>query len=104
MADGTRRLLAWMRRLHESDREDPEQLAEQIAIGLRELVSGQTVAVFSREMPTEALRLLAVSQSEAQLELYEGLEDENAAAEDELFDASLFGDSRFPAAHLWANL
>ncbi len=104
MADGTRRLLVWMQRVHKSDREDAEQLAEQIAIGLRELVGGQTVAVFSREMTGDALRLLAVSQSEAQLDLYEGLESENAAAEGELFEASLFGDSRLAAAHLWANL
>lgn len=103
MTDGTRRLLSWMRRVHESDREDPEQVAAQIAIGLRELIGAQTAAVFSREVPGDALRLLAVSQGAAQSALYEGLEDENAG-QDELFDASLFGASRLPAAHLWANL
>lgn len=104
MADGTRRLLLWLSRMHESEGEDPELLAEQIAIGLRELAGAQTAAVFSREVPGDALRLLAVSQSEAPLALYEGLEAENVAAEEQLFEASLFGESRLPAAHLWANL
>ena len=104
VAGGTRRLLDWFRRLHESDRDDSEQLAGQIAIGLRELTGAQTAAVFSRALPGEALRLLAVSQSEGQHELYEGLESENTVVDDQLFDVALFGDSRLPAAHLWANL
>lgn len=104
MADGTRRLLAWMSRMHESDREDSEQAARQIALGLRELTGAQTVAVFSREMPAEMLRLLAVSQSDVAPELYEGLEERNAASVEEMFDAASFSEARLPTSHLWPNL
>jgi HD-GYP domain-containing protein (c-di-GMP phosphodiesterase class II) len=104
MAEGTRLLLDWLRGLQGSDRQDSEGLATQIAIALRNLTAAQTVAVFSRETPGDAVCLLSVAQGETARELYEGLEEENIAADGELFDATLFSEARFAGAHLWANL
>ncbi|HEY0076391.1 MAG TPA: HD domain-containing phosphohydrolase [Abditibacteriaceae bacterium] len=104
MAEGTRLLLDWLRGLQGSDRQDSEGLATQIAIALRDLTAAQTVAVFSRETPGDAVCLLSVAQGETARELYEGLEEENIAADSELFDATLFSEARFAGAHLWANL
>lgn len=104
IAEGTRLLLDWLRGLQGSDRQDSEGLAAQIAIALRDLTGAQTVAVFSRESPGDTVCLLSVVRSEPTQELYEGLEEENIAADDELFDASLFSQARFAGAHLWAHL
>ena len=104
MAEGTRLLLHWLRGLQGSNLDDSEGLAGRIAAGLRDLTDAQTVAVFARETPGDAVRLLSVVQSETAPELYEGLEDENLEADNELFDASLFSAAHFAGAHLWANL
>lgn len=102
IADGTRRLLSWLHRLHEGDGSDSEDVATRIALGLREFTDAQIVAVFAREWPTDALRLLAVEQAPPAPELYEGLENE--ALEEESFDGDVFTEARLNAAHLWGSL
>jgi HD-GYP domain-containing protein (c-di-GMP phosphodiesterase class II) len=99
ISESTRRLLAWQRRLHESEGDDTEDVAARVALGLRELTDAQTVAVFARCLPGDALCLLAVSQQQAPA-LDEGFEDDLT----DNFDASSFALARFPAPHLWAIL
>lgn len=103
-SDSTRRILAWLRRLHESDGDETEDVAARIGLGLRELTEAHTVAVFAREVPGDALRLLAVSQAEPSLALDEGFEEESAQALDENFDLAAFARARFAGTHLWDSL
>ena len=104
MSDSTRRLLAWLRRLHESDGDDVEDVAARIGLGLRELTDAHTVVVFARDAPDDALRLLAISQTEDAPPLDEGFEEEAALADEDKFDPAALGTARFPAAPLWASL
>ena len=104
MSDSTRRLLAWLRRLHESDGDDVEDVAARIGLGLRELTDAHTVVVFARDVPDDALRLLAISQQEDAPPLDEGFEEEVAQASADKFDPAAFGSARFPAAPLWSSL
>ena len=103
-SDSTRRLLAWLRRLHESDGDDVEDVAARIGLGLRELSEAHTVAVFARDLPGDSLRLLAISQAELAPALDEGFEEETTQAPDENFDPVAFAKARFSAAPLWDSL
>ncbi len=103
-SESTRRLLGWLRRLHESDGDDVEDVAARIGLGLRELTEAHTVAVFARDLPGDALRLLAISQAELTPALDEGFEDETVLMPDENFDPAAFAKARFSATHLWDSL
>ncbi|MDQ3812686.1 MAG: HD domain-containing protein [Armatimonadota bacterium] len=59
VSDVTARLLSWMTRTHVGAAGDAEQVAEEIAVGLCDLMDADVAAVLARRLPSDDLMLLA---------------------------------------------